>query len=46
MDFYFVMMLNTSLQNDFGDVGNIYVLVQGLVCTPKDENGYSFWTIV
>jgi hypothetical protein len=30
MDFYFVMMFNTSLLDDFGDVGNIF-LVQGLV---------------
>jgi hypothetical protein len=31
MVFYFVMMLITSLLDDFGDVGNIQVLVQGLV---------------
>jgi hypothetical protein len=31
MDFYFVMMLITSLLDDCGDVRNISVLVQGLV---------------
>jgi hypothetical protein len=31
MDFYFVMMLDTSLLDNFGDEGNIQVLMQGLV---------------
>jgi hypothetical protein len=49
MEFYYVMMLITSLQDDFGDVGNIQVLVQGLVgdipCCIKALNLCEYWRL-